>query len=114
MFNYESFMYNTEDDTYACHGGDVLPTNGLKKGIARASSEVGFMFIAYNLRRIMNIMTGERLKEYLEVLLTFILGFSGLTEAVIMNSEFIPELLPVYPKLRSEYRKSHLNRAFLK
>jgi transposase len=85
-----------------------------KKGIQRASSDVGFMFIAYNLRRIMNIMTRESLKEYLGVLLTIVLGFSGLMEAVFRDSELIQELLPVYPNLRSEYRKSHLNRAFLK
>ncbi|MCJ7449021.1 MAG: hypothetical protein MUO72_15160, partial [Bacteroidales bacterium] len=34
-----------------------------KKGISRASSDVGFMFIAYNLRRIVNILTHDRLKE---------------------------------------------------
>jgi hypothetical protein len=36
-----------------------------KKGINRASSDVGFMFIAYNLRRIVNILTRDRLIEYL-------------------------------------------------
>ena len=39
-----------------------------KKGISRASSDVGFMFIAYNLRRIGNILTREVLKEYLRIL----------------------------------------------
>jgi transposase len=39
-----------------------------KKGIERASSDVGLMFIAYNLRRIANILTMERLKEYLRIL----------------------------------------------
>jgi transposase len=39
-----------------------------KKGIGRASSDVGFMFIAYNLRRIGNILTMNRLKEYLRIL----------------------------------------------
>ncbi len=42
----------------------ILP----KKGIARAGSDVGFMFIAYNLRRIGNILTMNRLKEYLRIL----------------------------------------------
>jgi len=32
---------------------------------SRASTDVGIMFIVKNLRRIMNTMTGERLKEYL-------------------------------------------------
>jgi transposase len=39
-----------------------------KKGINRASSDVGFMFIAYNLRRIGNILTLNVLKEYLRIL----------------------------------------------
>ena len=44
-----------------------------KKGIARASSDVGFMFIAYNLRRIGNILTRDRLKEYLRILVLMFL-----------------------------------------
>ena len=39
-----------------------------KKGIARASSDVGLMFVAYNLRRIVNILSKDRLKEYLKIL----------------------------------------------
>jgi hypothetical protein len=39
-----------------------------KRGMKRASSDVGFMFIAYNLRRIGNILTREVLKEYLRIL----------------------------------------------
>jgi transposase len=42
-----------------------------KKGVERASSDVGFMFIAYNLRRIMNILTTEVFKEYLRILASF-------------------------------------------
>jgi len=34
----------------------------------RASSDVGFMLIAYNLRRIGNIVTRDRLMEYLRIL----------------------------------------------
>ena len=47
-----------------------------KKGIERASSDVGFMFIAYNLRRIGNILTKDRLKEYLRILLSLFFGYS--------------------------------------
>ena len=39
-----------------------------KKGISRASADVGLMFIAYNLRRIGNILTMNVLKEYLRIL----------------------------------------------
>lgn len=45
-----------------------------KKGIGRASSEVGFMFIAYNLRRIANILTPGVLKEYLRILASLVLS----------------------------------------
>jgi len=41
-----------------------------KKGMSRASSDVGLMFIAYNLRRIGNILTKDRLKEYLRILVS--------------------------------------------
>jgi transposase len=47
-----------------------------KKGISRASSDVGFMFIAYNLRRIGNILTRDRLIEYLRILLLLFLTIS--------------------------------------
>jgi hypothetical protein len=39
-----------------------------KQGKARASADVGFMFIAYNLRRIMNIMGIDAFRNYLKTL----------------------------------------------
>ena len=42
-----------------------------KRGIKRASADVGLMFIAYNLRRIMNILDKNMLKAYLEKLILF-------------------------------------------
>ena len=45
-----------------------------KKGMGRASSDVGFMFIAYNLRRIGNILTRDRLREYLRILVLLFLS----------------------------------------
>jgi len=39
-----------------------------KKGISRANSDVGFMFISYNLRRIINILGADKLREYLRSL----------------------------------------------
>jgi hypothetical protein len=45
-----------------------------KKGISRASADVGFMFIAYNLRRIVNILSQDRLKEYLRILVLMFLS----------------------------------------
>jgi transposase len=40
-----------------------------KKGMERASADVGFMFTAYNLRRIINIIGQKDLKEYLKKVL---------------------------------------------
>jgi len=40
-----------------------------KKGKERASADVGLIFIAYNIRRIMNILGKDKLKKYLEVLI---------------------------------------------
>jgi len=44
-----------------------------KRSKARASADVGFMFIAYNLRRIMNILGQEMFKSYLKELRSSIL-----------------------------------------
>jgi len=48
-----------------------------KKGMKRASSDVGLMFIAYNLRRIGNILTRDRLMEYLRILVLVFLTKKG-------------------------------------
>jgi len=44
-----------------------------KRSKARASADVGFMFIAYNLKRIMNILGQEMFKSYLKELCSSIL-----------------------------------------
>ncbi|NOR74871.1 MAG: IS1182 family transposase [Draconibacterium sp.] len=44
-----------------------------KKGIDRASADVGFMMTAYNLRRIINIIGLKQLKEYLKTVISLIL-----------------------------------------
>jgi len=48
-----------------------------KRGINRATSDVGFMFIAYNLRRIINILGHDLLKEYLRILVSSFLTVSA-------------------------------------
>lgn len=48
-----------------------------KKGKDRASADVGLMFTAYNIRRIINILGGNELKKYLEV---FVLLFSAILD----------------------------------
>jgi transposase len=49
-----------------------------KEGIDRASGDVGFMFIAYNLRRIMNILINNQLRKYLSILISSVLAVSSL------------------------------------
>jgi transposase len=55
-----------------------------KKGIFHASSDVGFMFIAYNLRRIVNILTPGVLKEYLRMLSSLFLAVFDLQKSILM------------------------------
>jgi len=57
-----------------------------KKGISRASADVGFMFIAYNLRRIGNILTRDQLREYLRILISLFL--SKIHFSILKNSHF--------------------------
>ncbi|MDO9592203.1 MAG: IS1182 family transposase [Erysipelotrichaceae bacterium] len=45
-----------------------------KQGKARASADVGLMFTAYNLRRIINILGHDVFKKYLSVLVYYILS----------------------------------------
>jgi hypothetical protein len=64
--------------------------------MSRASSDVGLMFIAYNLRRIGNILTREVLKEYLRILFSSILAICDLSELIPMS---FGKLVPVDDKL---------------
>jgi transposase len=60
-----------------------------KKGMSRASSDVGLMFIAYNLRRIMNILTTEVFKEYLRILSSLFLTVADLFRRKIRHLEAV-------------------------
>lgn len=69
-----------------------------KKGKSRASSDVGLMFIAYNLRRIMNILDQEMLKKYLRMLvLSFVQLFDLIRLQKLKYNEpnFLPILFPI-------------------
>lgn len=48
-----------------------------KKGIGRAGSDVGLMFIAYNLKRIGNILQTNVLREYLSMLVSLLFSISA-------------------------------------
>jgi transposase len=58
-----------------------------KRGMARASSDVGFMFTAYNLRRIINIIGFEAFKKYMEVLVRLILQIIPLLKRQITQNK---------------------------
>jgi transposase len=85
-----------------------------KKGIGRASSDVGLMFIAYNLRRIGNILTSEVLKEYLRILVSAFLAILDLIGAILMGSEGSKNLIPVYSGGKSESEENPIKRSILK
>ena len=59
-----------------------------KKGMDRAESDVGLMFIAYNLRRLMNIFGKETMKKYLEGILLNIFRLLWLNLGSIVSQKF--------------------------
>jgi hypothetical protein len=67
-----------------------------KKGINRASADVGLMFVAYNLRRLMNIIGKDLLKKFLAELVLFFLPprpllktFSAINKLCIFSGKSI-------------------------
>ena len=54
-----------------------------KKNIERAKADVGFIFIAYNLRRIINIIGQNSLQKYLKEVSSFIVGIIRLIKLKI-------------------------------
>ena len=60
-----------------------------KKYIKRAEADVGFMFIAYNLRRIINIVGLPALKSYFKSTLDIIFEIIRLVQVKISNLKFI-------------------------
>jgi len=65
-----------------------------KKGKARASADVGLMFIAYNLRRIGNILTMNVLKEYLRMLSCLFTSLFDLSGAILKLFEALDPTIP--------------------
>jgi hypothetical protein len=74
-----------------------------KKGTARASADVGFIFIAYNLRRIGNILTMNVLKEYLRMLASLFLAVFDLIRRI---SEVCDAILIPYAQMSLKNRLS--------
>jgi transposase len=58
-----------------------------KRGMNRASADVGFMFISYNFRRIISILGKDRLMEYLRILISLFLTVSAIFRRKIRGLE---------------------------
>lgn len=56
-----------------------------KKGMKRASADVGLMFIAYNMRRLMNIIDASTFKKFLKELTSFLNEVFGSFKAIIFK-----------------------------
>jgi hypothetical protein len=58
-----------------------------KQGINRAGADVGFIFIAYNLRRIISILGKDQLMEYLRILASLFLTITAFFRRKISRLE---------------------------
>ena len=75
-----------------------------KQGIERAESDVGLMFVAYNLRRIINIIGKDNIMKYLQEAISRVLTFLSRIGMIfsqnkaikILKKQFINFLSPVY------------------
>lgn len=83
-----------------------------KQGIQRASADVGFMFIAYNLRRIINIVGKSALMAYLAEIARCFCLFFNLTASlqyhimvILPNIRFSPVTSPASNRLYLSYIK---------
>jgi transposase len=65
-----------------------------KKGKAKASADVGLMFIAYNLRRIGNILTMNVLKEYLRMLSSLFMCLFDLKWVILKICKGLCDVIP--------------------
>jgi transposase len=65
-----------------------------KKGINRAASDVGFMFVAYNLKRLLNLIDKKDLLKYLKRLAHLFFAQNALFRGVIRPFNFS---YPFYP-----------------
>jgi hypothetical protein len=59
----------------------------------RASADVGLIFVAYNLRRILNILGQDKLKAYLKALSLIFYSIMAYFKAVSRSSFFNPRKL---------------------
>jgi hypothetical protein len=61
-----------------------------KKSMKRASADVGLIFVAYNLRRIINILGPDKLKEFLKALSSVFCSIIACFKAICRSHFFNP------------------------
>ena len=73
--------------------------------MARASADVGFMLIAYNLRRLINIIGQNELKKYLEQIATAFLAIISQIELklVILRHSICVRINSTHVSRMSDY-----------
>jgi transposase len=82
-----------------------------KKGINRASADVGLIMTAYNIRRIINIVGLKTLREYLKTVVSFILEKMALLKVKLSNkSSFVNQLKNMKPILFKGLKQLYLIR----
>ena len=71
-----------------------------KKTKARASAEVGFIFIAYNLRRIFNIVAKDQLRAYLRAFIALFLAIKTKARRYVALQSQIKQVLDNIQRMR--------------
>jgi transposase len=74
-----------------------------KKGMKRASADVGLMFVAFNLRRLINIIGKNGIKKFLQELCSFIFG--------LLPTQKAKQLIKAFPVFEIYNRNSFLQAA---
>ncbi|MFV0590437.1 MAG: hypothetical protein ACK5M7_03555 [Draconibacterium sp.] len=79
-----------------------------KQGIQKASADFGFTMVAYNLRRLLNIIGSNELKQYLK----------GMAQLFLLNIALIKSFLSCFlifkQQLTEETENALLNLKFVK
>lgn len=71
-----------------------------KRSIKRASADVGLMFVAFNLRRLMNIIDKKAFKKFLQELAFLFLNILTLPKAkrAVLSNPFFPNTYNIFSK----------------
>ena len=78
-----------------------------KKGIERASADIGMIFIAYNLRRLIKILGMERFREYLMGLFSKLLGLISVIKAYFGQEELSERIGQIFKEKDTKMFFSH-------